>query len=519
MRKISKKSLYSQDMKNKEKILTAALSGLVLGLAVMAVLFAVYAKSSTNDSCMSCHYHPEADASYKKSMHFNSESGAKTDCAECHLPPKGTPERFFAKVKTGSKDLFSYIFKKKEDIDFESKKQLEYAVNIVYNKSCEECHVNLFPSGIEDDAIIAHLHYDEYKEKLDLQCISCHLDAGHHNPNYSHGRMAGIPKTTATGEVHSQAADINSFENFTEYIPGTAVSIDMVAVPGGTFKMGSPENEPFRKKDEGPQKNVTVSRFFMSEVEVTWDQYWAFYSETMSEGRTPPEVVKANNKKNELDAISGPTPPFGAPDQGWGMGERPAITMTHYAAQTFCQWLSLKTGKTYRLPTEAEWEWAARGGSSTPYFFDGSPRKFSSEGFLKGIFKPDTTLINSYVVYEANSRNATAEPSAVAANPFGLKNMLGNVMEYCSDWYAEDTYEKMEDGAVDPVGPKKGKERVIRGGAYFDDASSLRCAARSHTEHDSWLRTDPQNPKSIWWYSDVKAIGFRLVCEVPENIK
>ena len=71
----------------------------------------------------------------------------------------------------------------------------------------------------------------------------------------------------------------------------------------------------------------------------------------MSEGRTPPETVYANNSNPNVDAISGPTPPFGFPDQGWGGGDRPAITMTHYAAETFCQWLSKKTGKTYRLPT------------------------------------------------------------------------------------------------------------------------------------------------------------------------
>jgi formylglycine-generating enzyme required for sulfatase activity len=83
--------------------------------------------------------------------------------------------------------------------------------------------------------------------------------------------------------------------------------------------------------------------------------------------------------------------------------------------------------------------------------------------------------------------------------------MTGNVWEYTSDWYAGDG-----------VAPET--EHVIRGGTYADDASGVRSASRSHSRHDAWLKTDPQQPKSIWWYSDVKAIGFRVVMEVPEGI-
>jgi formylglycine-generating enzyme required for sulfatase activity len=193
--------------------------------------------------------------------------------------------------------------------------------------------------------------------------------------------------------------------------------------------------------------------------------------------------------------------------------------MTHYAAETFCQWLTLKTGKKYRLPTEAEWEYAARGGTSTPYFFEGSPKDYTNGGFWNEMFGADTTCINSYVIYANNSKNRSQEPGKVLANPFGLKNMLGNVMEYCSDWYDEKAYSKLQDGAVDPKGPSEGTERVVRGGDYNQDASTLRSASRSHTQHDNWLKTDPQNPKSIWWYSDIKGIGFRVVCEVPESVK
>lgn len=487
----------------------------------MMVIGSSLNKTSTSEYCMSCHYHEQADADWKKSNHYLNKSGVVTDCDECHLPPKkdGWLKYWMAKAKTGAKDTWKKMTKDKDEIDWESKKDLEYATKIVYNESCENCHENLFPEGISDDGITAHLHYEENVDKLDLQCISCHLNAGHDIPGYEHKSLKGKVIQDVSRDVYDSIVPVTAFVNFEEQVPQTTAAIRMIAVPGGEFMMGSPKNEPFRNEDEGPQKKVKVSPFFMSEVEVTWHQFWEFYNETMSEGRTPPAKIYANNQREDCDAVSGPTPPFGFPDQGWGMGERPAITMSYYSAQTFCQWLSLKTGRKYRLPTEAEWEYAARGGTSTPYFFEGSPKDYSRESFMSKFKGVDTTMIRRYVVYDEVSRGRTQEASSVKANPFGLKNMLGNVMEYCSDWYAEDAYSKLADGAVDPKGPESGTEHVVRGGSYADDASKVRCASRSHSFNDAWLKTDPQNPKSIWWYSDIKGIGFRIVCEVPDGIQ
>ncbi|MBR4294035.1 MAG: NapC/NirT family cytochrome c, partial [Bacteroidaceae bacterium] len=314
----------------KKLIFLAVLGGIVLLFSLVIVFNFMWDKSSTNDSCMSCHYHTDSDMSWKQSIHHNSKSGVKTDCAACHLPPKGTVEYTKAKIATGVKDVWSYITKNKEDIDWDSKGELEYAQKIVYNESCKACHVNIYPEGISDDGVTAHLYYDDNEEKLGLQCISCHLDAGHYNPNYSHAAMTEAPK--GSGEIYPSATEVTAFENFVETVPGTSAAISMIAIPGGSFTIGSPESEPFHKSDEAPQRNIEVSSFFMGEMEVTWDQYWAFYGETMSEGRTPPAVVYENNSRPDVDAVSGPTAPFGSPDQGWGMGERPAITMTHYAA-------------------------------------------------------------------------------------------------------------------------------------------------------------------------------------------
>lgn len=500
------------------------LLGVIFGAGVMILAYNTSVYFSSDESCMMCHVHPHVEGSWKLSKHVNNGSGVKVHCVDCHLPPKNdTWNHYTAKAKLGLKDVWSFMTKDSADFDWDVKSELDHAVKYIPNESCKECHQNLFPEGITNDGITAHLYYDENEKKLDLQCISCHLDAGHYNPNYNHSKLTGIPGMASgssavdTSLYFKEPAQVTSFADYVEQIPGTPVSFKMVAVPGGTFKMGSTSKEPFHKPDEAPVRNVTVSPFFMAEVEVTWDQYWSFYGNTMSEGRTPPETVYANNSNPDVDAISGPTPPFGFPDQGWGGGDRPAITMTHYAAETFCQWLSKKTGKKYRLPTEAEWEYATRGGTETPYFFAGDPKKLSDQGFWRKFFDADTTNINRYVVYTKNSKNKTQEPSFVQANPFGLKNTLGNVMEYCSDWYAEDAYAKMPDGAVDPKGPASGKEHVVRGGQFSDDAADLRSAARGHTEHDKWLKTDPQNPKSIWWYSDIRSIGFRVVCEPAEG--
>ena len=281
----------------KKKYLLVTLAGIVVGFSLLIVFNWAWEKSSLNESCMSCHYHTDSDNSWKQSIHYNSKSGVKTDCAACHLPPKGTLEYTKAKMATGMKDVWSYLTKDKEDIDWESKGELEYAQKIVYNESCEACHVNIYPEGITDEGVTAHLYYDDNKEKLDMQCISCHLDAGHYNPNYKHGQMSERKGATTNAQLFAEATQVVEFENFTEQIPGTAVTINMVAIPGGEFLMGSPDDEPLRGENEGPQRRVSLSPFFMAEFEVTWDQYWAFYDETMSEGRTPPSVIYANNSR------------------------------------------------------------------------------------------------------------------------------------------------------------------------------------------------------------------------------
>jgi len=468
--------------------------------------------TSTDKYCMLCHIHPHADQSWKLSTHYNNSSGTIIHCAECHLPPEGHGY-LFAKAKHGLKDLYGYYIKDSAKIDWQKKKLLENAKGFVYENSCLECHENLFPVTLSVNGGNAHLFYTTSKEPLN--CINCHLNVGHYDKNavlHEHDSSFGVI-VTSDRLPFIEPAGVTEFKNFTEMIPGTAVSFEMVALPGGTFNMGSPGDEPLRNDDEGPVREVKLSRFWIGKIEVTWDEYMAFFRATSSQGRTEGQVVTRKN----TDAISGATPPWGAPDQGWGKGSRPAITMSWHAANVYCQWLSKVTGKKYRLPTEAEWEYACRGEAETPYFFAGDPRKFTSEGFLKKLLGPDTAAIASYIIYSKNSGAMTAEPSGVKANPFDLKNMAGNVAEFCFDFYSEDYY-KTDSLQTNPEGPVRGQEHVIRGGSFKSDARDVRSAARDYTRTKKWLVTDPQMPKSIWWYSDCIDVGFRVVCEPDSSL-
>jgi formylglycine-generating enzyme required for sulfatase activity len=469
--------------------------------------------TSTNSFCESCHVHPQATATWKQGPHFDNESGVAVGCVQCHLPPGGA-EYMIEKVKTGVRDVYGTWFKDPSKINWEEKSQREHAVRFVYEASCRHCHQNLFPRGLSKKGVDAHLHYDQHGGQV--RCINCHLNTGHYRPKPVELTAKENDKTSIERIIYTKSARVDSFVNFTETIPGTSVSFDMIAIPGGSFVLGSPDGEPYSKPDEKPQRTIKVSSFWMGKTEVSWEEYEAFYTRTAA-ARKPENQIKRRNAISELDAITGPTPAYGNPDQGWGKGRRPAITMTHFAARKYSEWLSQATGKKYRLPTEAEWEYACRAQAEGAYFFGGNPEDYHHERFLNRIFGADTA-VNAYVIFAANSRGRTQLPSAVKPNAFGLLHALGNVKEFCLDWYAPEAYASYseDETILNPKGPETGTEHVIRGGSFKSDAAEIRIANRDHTRTEAWLTTDPQNPKSAWWYSDCIDVGFRVVCEMVE---
>lgn len=490
------------------------LLGVILACLIIFLGNKAVVKTSTDEYCASCHVHPHSTQSWKRSTHYDNPRGIHVHCVDCHLPPHGDGY-LVEKVKTGIRDVWSNTFKDSASFNWDAKSQIDYARDHVFESSCIHCHQNNYPLGLTKEGREAHLYYEE--KAGELHCINCHITVGHYDPDRLHAQNTDFGTTEPVGaEIFTEPGEMNGFNDFTEHIVGSAISFDMVAIPGGTFQMGSPEDEPFRKTDEGPVREVKVDPFFMAKIEVSWDEYLAFFKQTGAQGKTTDTYQYTD--KADVDAISGPTPPYGAPDQGWGKGKMPAMSMTPQAAEVYCRWLTKITGKTYRLPTEAEWEYAARGGSTTPYFFDGDPRRYVKKGIRNKIFGVDTSGINSYVNYVENSKIRSAGPDEILANPFGLVNMLGNVAEFCADWYAPDSYTNYPEGVIsNPTGPVEGEEYVIRGGSYRDGADRVRSAARDHTQTDAWLKTDPQIPKSVWWYSDCFYVGFRVVCEYNED--
>jgi formylglycine-generating enzyme required for sulfatase activity len=291
---------------------------------------------------------------------------------------------------------------------------------------------------------------------------------------------------------------------YAEAIPGADIKFEMVPIPGGEYTMGSPAEEAKRSEDEGPQHPVKIAPFWMGKHEVTWDEYdqFAFSLDLKKKKREGVELANQSEGEKNSDAVTRPTPPYADETFGFGRKGQPVICITHHAAMEYCRWLSAKTGKLYRLPTEAEWEYACRAGTKTAYFFGDDPG-----------------AIGDYAWYVENAE----KPQPIGKkkpNPWGLYDIHGNVAEWCLDHYVPDFYKQFtaDKSAVGPVVLPDAKEYsyVARGGSWDDDADRLRSAARK-ASNPEWSVQDPQRPQSIWWHTDATFVGFRIVRPLSEQ--
>ena len=290
----------------------------------------------------------------------------------------------------------------------------------------------------------------------------------------------------------NQISDLNKTP-YQQSIPGTTEKIDMVYVPGGSFVMGSPKSEKNHFGDEGPQHEVEIAPFWMGKYEITWDLYELFVAREIDSKK--PEKVEGNDVAIDVDGVSGATAPYVEMSFGMGTEGYPAICMTQLAAVKFCKWLSAMTGNFYRLPTEAEWEYACRAGTKSAYSFG-----------------DDASLLDEYAWHKGNSNGAYQKVGVKKPNPFGLHDMHGNVSEWTLDQYIPAEYKsRKRKKSIDPyVQPTKTYPKSVRGGAWTDSESRLRSAARRPSSKQ-WKKRDPQIPKSLWWHTDAPFVGFRIV--------
>ncbi|HBE16851.1 MAG TPA: formylglycine-generating enzyme family protein [Cyanobacteria bacterium UBA11149] len=255
---------------------------------------------------------------------------------------------------------------------------------------------------------------------------------------------------TLDSQGRKNSRNRRSAKFFSENLPN-GVILEMVAIPGSTFMMGSPTSEADRDSNEGPQHSVTLSPFYMGKYTVTQAQW---------------QIVASLPKVNH-DLESNPS---------YFKGENlPVETITWLDATEFCARLSKYTGKNYRLPTEAEWEYACRAGTNTPFHFgetintdcvnyDGN---YPYGNAPKGEYRQKTTPVGSFQV----------------ANNFGLFDMHGNVWEWCQDYYHNDYRDVPNDGGSNK---NNSQYRLLRGGSWSNNAWSCRSALRNWIETDDW---------------------------------
>ena len=276
-----------------------------------------------------------------------------------------------------------------------------------------------------------------------------------------------VPATLASAQA--------KLDKQTVKVKDTTVQFTMIKLPAGEVEL---------KLGNLPAKKVAVKSVWIGETEVTWDEF-----DTYAYG------LDIKDEKEKIDSVgkTRPSKPYGAPDFGFGHAGYPCLAETYFSAQMYCKWLSEKTGKKFRLPTEAEWEYACRAG--------GAPVKIQDKDALAKV-----------AWFEDISEEKSHPAKQKAANDWGFFDMLGNAAE----WVDKDADAQKADEAYDKENPDKPTKRaempVARGGSWKDAADKISSGQR-FPQTSQWNVTDPQNPKSRWWLADGKFISFRVVCE------
>ena len=268
----------------------------------------------------------------------------------------------------------------------------------------------------------------------------------------------------------------------------TGIPFEMLPVPAGNFT--------WKGEDATDVLEVTLSPFWMGKAEVTWEEYEPFMLSEIPRKKDGKVLDFIREQiTNDIDLIARPTPPYHPMTYGMDRDGHPAVSMTQHAANKYCQWLTYQTGHFYRLPTEAEWEYACRAGSKSQYSW-GDDKKIASEHAWHG----------------GDTASYYQKPSQKKPNAWGFYDMHGNVLEWTLDQYVPNRKVHFGKSSVNNPWVKATQPypHVTKGGHWKQPLDQVLASAR-HQSTAEWKLSDPQNPKSIWYHTDTPWLGFRVV--------
>ena len=268
----------------------------------------------------------------------------------------------------------------------------------------------------------------------------------------------------------------------------SGAKLDMLPVKGGEFT--------WRGEKEDDILEVSLSPFWMSKHEITWEAYEPFMLSPIprqKDGMTM-DFMRAQIK-NDIEFIARPTPPYHPMTFGMKRDGHPALSMTQHAANKYCQWVSFQTGHFYRLPTEAEWEFACRAGSDTDYSWG-----------------TDSQKAGDYAWFGGGASTHYNVPGQKKPNALGFYDMHGNVLEWTLDQYVPNRKEYFgKDKVHNPwVKATKPYPHVTKGGHWQQSLQEISAAAR-HQSTPIWKVADPQRPRSLWYHTTTPWLGLRIV--------
>jgi formylglycine-generating enzyme required for sulfatase activity len=274
------------------------------------------------------------------------------------------------------------------------------------------------------------------------------------------------------------------------------IGMHLVGIPAGKFEMGSPDDEEGRLSNETLREVQITQAFYMGAHEVTVGQFRQFVEATGYKSTVEATGLGANGWNADKKEVEHGTQ-YNWKNPGFPQTDNhPVVLVSWNDAKAFCDWLSQKEGRVYRLPTEAEWEYACRAGTNTRYYSGDEPESLATYGNIS-----DQSALKLFPWWAALSvSDGNVFPTAVGSykpNAWGLYDMHGNALEWCADWY----WEYSKNDVIDPKGPNISSKKVTRGGSWVDFPMQCRCASRY-----------PFAPNEATF-----SLGFRVVLENPKR--